>query len=87
MRECGVSPVVATIILIAITLSISISLASQVINLWVTSGSSEALQIGGEVVKVGSDVEVNVVVVNKAVLVFIIIRSVCVHCLKAYKVF
>jgi flagellin-like protein len=65
MRECGVSPVVATIILIAITLSISISLASQVINLWVTSGSSEALQIGGEVVKVGSDVEVNVVVVNK----------------------
>jgi flagellin-like protein len=65
MRECGVSPVVATIILIAITLSISMSLASQVINLWVTSGSSEALQIGGEVVKVGSDVEVNVVVVNK----------------------
>jgi flagellin-like protein len=65
MRECGVSPVVATIILIAITLSISISLASQVINLWVTSGSSEALQISGEVVKVGSDVEVNVVVVNK----------------------
>lgn len=65
MRECGVSPVVATIILIAITLSISISLASQVINLWVASGSSEALQIGGEVVKVGSDVEVNVVVVNK----------------------
>jgi flagellin-like protein len=65
MRGCGVSPVVATIILIAITLSISISLASQVINLWVTSGSTEALQIGGEVVKVGNDVEVNVVVVNK----------------------
>jgi len=65
-----------TIILIAISLVMSISLASQVINLWVTSGSSEALQIGGEVVKVGSDVEVNVVVVNKAVLVFIIIRSV-----------
>jgi len=65
MRECGVSPVVATIILIAISLFISMSLASQVINLWVTSGSSEALQIGGEVVKVGSDVEVNVVVVNK----------------------
>ena len=76
MRECGVSPIVATIILITISLVMSISLASQVINLWVTSGSSEALQIGGEVVKVGSDVEVNVVVVNKAVLVFIIIRSV-----------
>lgn len=66
MRECGVSPIVATIILITISLVVmSISLASQVINLWVTSGSSEALQIGGEVVKVGSDVEVNVVVVNK----------------------
>jgi len=65
MRECGVSPIVATIILITISLVMSISSASQVINLWVTSGSSEALQIGGEVVKVGSDVEVNVVVVNK----------------------
>jgi len=65
MRECGVSPIVATIILITISLVMSISLASQVINLWVTSGSSEALQICGEVVKVGSDVEVNVVVVNK----------------------
>ena len=65
MRECGVSPIVATVILIAISLVMSISLVSQVINLWVTSGSSEALQIGGEVVKVGSDVEVNVVVVNK----------------------
>jgi flagellin-like protein len=56
MRECGVSPVVATIILIAITLSISISLVGQIINLWVTSGSSEALQIGGEVVNKGSAV-------------------------------
>ncbi|MEM2444935.1 MAG: archaellin/type IV pilin N-terminal domain-containing protein [Sulfolobales archaeon] len=45
MLRKGISPVIATVIIVAVALILSVALAGWVMGLWGTLGSTEALQI------------------------------------------
>jgi len=66
MRK-GVSPVIATVILIAVALVLAVTLAGWVMGVWTGLGSTEALYITGSISKVGANVYVNVTIYNKGV--------------------
>ncbi len=61
----GISPVIATVILIAVTLVLAVALAGWAMGVWSGVGSTEALQISGVISKVGNYVWVNATIINK----------------------
>jgi flagellin-like protein len=61
----GISPVIATVILIAVSLVLAVALAGWVMGIWGGLGSTEALQIAGSISKVNSKVWVNATILNK----------------------
>jgi flagellin-like protein len=61
----GISPVIATVILVAVALVLAVALAGWVMGIWGGLGSTEALHITGSVSKVGSTVYVNATIFNK----------------------
>jgi flagellin-like protein len=61
----GVSPVIATVILVAVALVLAVALAGWVMGIWGGLGSTEALQIAGSISKVNDIVWVNATILNK----------------------
>jgi flagellin-like protein len=62
----GISPVVATVILVAVALVLAVSLAGWVMGIWGGLGSTEALLIyNTSITKVGTNAYVNVTIYNK----------------------
>ena len=61
----GISPVIATVILVAVALVLAVALAGWVMGIWGGLGSTEALYITGSVSKVGGTVYVNATIYNK----------------------
>ena len=61
----GISPVIATVILVAVALVLAVALAGWVMGIWGGLGSTEALQIAGSISKVGTTVWVNATILNK----------------------
>jgi flagellin-like protein len=61
----GISPVIATVILVAVALVLAVALAGWVMGIWGGLGSTEALQIAGSISKVGNTVWVNATILNK----------------------
>jgi len=47
----GISPVIATVILVAVALVLAVALAGWVMGIWGGLGSTEALQISGYINK------------------------------------
>jgi len=62
----GISPVIATVILVAVALVLAVALAGWTMGIWGTLGSTEALYITGYINKsVSGDVYVNATIYNK----------------------
>jgi len=62
----GISPVIATVILVAVALVLAVALAGWVMGIWGGLGSTEALQIAGSISKVDdTTVQVNAIISNK----------------------
>jgi flagellin-like protein len=61
----GISPVIATVIIVAVALVLAVALAGWSMGIWSTLGSTEALYITGSISKVGTTVYVNVTIYNK----------------------
>ena len=61
----GISPVIATVIIVAVALVLAVALAGWSMGIWSTLGSTEALYITGSISKVNNDVYVNVTIYNK----------------------
>jgi len=61
----GISPVIATVILVAVALVLAVALAGWVMGIWGGLGSTEALQIAGSISKVDNTVWVNATILNK----------------------
>jgi flagellin-like protein len=61
----GISPVIATVILVAVTLVLAVALAGWVMGLWGGLGATEALQISGYLNKTDGDVYLNATIINK----------------------
>lgn len=61
----GISPVIATVILVAVALVLAVALAGWVMGIWGGLGSTEALQIAGSISKVNDIVWVNATILNK----------------------
>ena len=65
MRK-GISPVIATVIIVAVALVLAVALAGWTMGIWGTLGSTEALYITGYINKsVGGQVYVNATIYNK----------------------
>ncbi len=62
----GISPVIATVILVAVALVLAVALAGWVMGIWGGLGATEALQIyNTSITRVGTDAYVNVTIYNK----------------------
>jgi flagellin-like protein len=61
----GISPVIATVILVAVALVLAVALAGWVMGIWGGLGSTEALQISGYLNKTDSTVYLNATIINK----------------------
>lgn len=61
----GISPVIATVILVAVALVLAVSLAGWVMGIWGGLGATEALQISGYLNKTDGDVYLNATIINK----------------------
>jgi flagellin-like protein len=61
----GISPVIATVILVAVALVLAVALAGWVMGIWGGLGSTEALQISGYLNKTDSVVYLNATIINK----------------------
>jgi len=64
MRK-GISPVIATVILVAVALVLAVALAGWVMGIWGGLGGTEALQITGYINLTGTEVYVNATIVNR----------------------
>ena len=64
MRK-GISPVIATVILVAVALVLAVALAGWVMGIWGGLGGTEALQITGYINLTDSNVYVNATIVNR----------------------
>jgi len=65
MRK-GISPVIATVILVAVALVLAVALAGWVMGIWTGLGATEALQIAGYLNKTDANtVYLNATIVNK----------------------
>ncbi|MCX8186543.1 MAG: hypothetical protein N3G48_05490 [Sulfolobales archaeon] len=65
MLRKGISPVIATVILVAVALILAVALAGWVMGLWGTLGSTEALQVVSASLTNATTNNLNVIVVNK----------------------
>ncbi|MEL9996999.1 MAG: archaellin/type IV pilin N-terminal domain-containing protein [Sulfolobales archaeon] len=62
----GISPVIATVILVAVALVLAVALAGWVMGIWGGLGATEALQISGYLNKTDtSTVYLNATIINK----------------------
>ncbi|MCC6021631.1 MAG: hypothetical protein LM560_00725 [Desulfurococcaceae archaeon] len=62
----GISPVIATVILVAVALVLAVALAGWVMGIWGGLGSTEALQISGYINRTAAgDVYLNATIINK----------------------
>ncbi|MCS7108919.1 MAG: hypothetical protein NZ911_05940 [Sulfolobales archaeon] len=61
----GISPVIATVVLVAVALILAVALAGWVMGLWGTLGSTEALQVVSASLTNATTNNLNVTVVNK----------------------
>ena len=62
----GISPVIATVILVAVALVLAVALAGWVMGIWGGLGSTEALQISGYLNKTDTTtVYLNATIINK----------------------
>ena len=62
----GISPVIATVILVAVALVLAVALAGWVMGIWGGLGSTEALQISGYINKtVATGAYLNATIINK----------------------
>ena len=62
----GISPVIATVILVAVALVLAVALAGWVMGIWGGLGSTEALQISNtSITRVSGAAYVNVTIYNK----------------------
>ncbi len=64
MRK-GISPVVATVILVAVALVLSVALASWVMGIWGTLGASGAIQIVSASLSNASSKNLTILVINR----------------------
>ena len=64
MRK-GISPVIATVILVAVALVLAVALAGWVMGIWGGLGGTEALQITGYINLTGTELYVNATIVNR----------------------
>ncbi|MEM0505028.1 MAG: archaellin/type IV pilin N-terminal domain-containing protein [Sulfolobales archaeon] len=62
MLRRGISPVIATVIIVAVALILSVALAGWVMGIWGTLGTTEALQI---VTASLNDTQLNITILNK----------------------
>ncbi|MEM1982718.1 MAG: archaellin/type IV pilin N-terminal domain-containing protein [Sulfolobales archaeon] len=65
MLRKGISPVIATVIIVAVALILSVALAGWVMGLWGTLGSTEALQIVSASLSNATNDNLNITLVNK----------------------
>jgi flagellin-like protein len=61
----GISPVIATVILVAVALVLAVALAGWVMGIWGGLGATEALQISGYLNKTDATVYLNATIINK----------------------
>ena len=61
----GISPVIATVILVAVALVLAVALAGWVMGIWGGLGATEALQISGYINKTDGTVYLNATIINK----------------------
>ena len=61
----GISPVIATVILVAVALVLAVALAGWVMGIWGGLGSTEALYITGYINKTAAAVYLNATIINK----------------------
>jgi len=64
MRK-GISPVIATVILVAVALVLAVALAGWVMGIWTGLGGTEALQITGYLNKTNGEVYLNATIINR----------------------